>query len=32
MHYVELGLKPFCDQSRGFKVVSYVDQIETIRR
>jgi hypothetical protein len=30
MQYVELGLKSFCDQSRVFKVVSYVDKIETI--
>ena len=28
----ESGLRPFCDQSRGFKVVGYVDKIETIRR
>ena len=32
MQYVELGLKYFYDQSRGFKVVSYVDKLETIRR
>jgi hypothetical protein len=27
-----LGLKSFCGQSRGFKVVGYVDKLETIRR
>jgi hypothetical protein len=32
MQCVELGLKSFCDQSRRFKVVSYVHQIETIIR
>jgi len=32
MQCIELGLEPFCDQSRGLKAGNCVDKLETNRR